>query len=658
MGWGKKDKLDASKAPESKQQAKDTFFKLSTEQKANLERSVLRLQKRWHQKTKIDTLIPVNPNGVHGPAVAHLINSQITIEKNIHREKRKNLLQALQNNLWCDPVFEDKYILQIAMAAFVNEEINYQQMETIIRFHSASWLSNDDRRQVTPHAILDVDGTYTQIAKKLLFPALSKFMQTNVTSETHAKFKQILMYFLHNAPSENMFYSYPKTKFKQHELEVQLAMFQSVLYANERPLVLHLSASAHDAFRLAVFGFESISARMMLGKLTPTDIEQAVMKGYRPQGGFFPKTNSKIREVHGIKNVDPITLGDHDHYHADLMSRLGTLLNKALNECIISIRQDLLTLTDHTNASAIWSLADRELSLYNTSTFSNTETAKAFSVALFRERYRNFLNPPNCLAHGDKLSDAGLVCMIDMATRKEHWVKNLNFHPQNMTGIFKEGFEIAEKIHPFLKVSESTWNILIFRAYLTLNNHAIFLLWEPLLRQKYEENKARFSCKRTNKIQFLGVIDNELKKQPLEHIILNTLMSFLNININENIPTANVDRALALTNAYLLIKSTAGNRRYIRDSVLTPLRDILTNMAEKFNPDTLRKPQADMSRFLNHHQQLANKSLTAQSPTSPLLSEDDINKLSLALEFISKGFVNPKPPGMLDLIFKTMSHGI
>ncbi len=174
----------------------------------------------------------------------------------------------------------------------------------------------------------------------------------------------------------------------------------------------------------------------------------------------------------------------------------------------------------------------------------------------------------------------------------------------------------------------------------------------------YEENKARFCCKRNNKIQFLGVIDNDFKKQPLEFIVLNTLMSFLDININESIPTANVDRALALTNAYLLIKSTVGNRRYIRDFVLTPLLDILKSMAKEFNSDTLRKPQTDMSNFLNHHQLLANKSLTAQFPTSPLLSEDDIDKLSLALEFISQGFVNPKPTGVLDLIFKTMSYSI
>ena len=531
--------LQASKSPDQKVQAQDKYQQLSLDERLKCLNAVKYLQKNWRQKTSVDTLISVNPHGFHD-ATAHLINGVTQIKKNVNKIKRNNLINALHENNWLAPILNDEYILEIAMAAFVNHEINFYQMETLIGFYEASFSFEGKKREIKTYPILQADGELTEAAKSLLWPAFAGFMKLNMDDKALDRYKKILRIMTDNTPSENMFYSYQGTLYDSPEdLQGVLYDIGSLLYYNDN--ILHHSASAYDAFRIAAFGWQdSVPARVMLGVLSPADIERTTFLDYRPKIGFFPRVKSS-EEVHGYRKVSHDTKSDHDNYHADLSTRLGYTLRNILNELILIIRTQLLPGTGKTNAAVIWNLVDREFRHFNypdRNALKETpkSTAEFFCKALLNQICFDY-NVDWLIDDRARITDSGIVCFIDMATRLDYWKTTLKFYPELMLEGFKDFFDHAVYLLPFF-TQDTMWNILIYRTYLKLENKKDFPVYESVLKEKYDEIKSRLSYKRNNKIQFLGIVE-EPSQASLHSILPEFLKKTIGLDVTKPLDVKN-----------------------------------------------------------------------------------------------------------------------
>lgn len=652
----------ASKSLSAKQEAKVSFESLAPADQVKLMYAVRKLQKLWQTKTSKDTLIPVNSNGFHRAEVIRMLNgptTQKTIHKNINLEKREKLLAALQSNDWRQPIFADEYILQIAMAAFINEEIATHPMETILGFHEASIQLDETKRDIQPYAILTPEGEPTAEAEKLLFPNLSTFMMQKYNDEIKRSFIWLMRSVIQRFPSENLFYTYKvssadtlaavlkirKTTIASQEVSgfsIRKGAIQSTS-SNSVDKIIHVSASAHDAFRVVYFGINNFfPTRVVLGELSPLDIEVGVFRNYRPKAAYFPNVKSNTN-IHEFPNVEQKTKSDHDDYHADILCRMGKTIRLVLQECVSIIRSSLLSKTDKNNTALIWQLVDAEFSyfinLFQTiKNVDDKEIAVNFTM-MCRQKINKNQSSVFISREGD-ITDEGIVCFTHMAQKIDYWHESLGFHPEYMIDPFKKYFDIAVKIQSFLS-DDPIFNILIYRIYLLVNDDKLFSIWVHELNKRYPEFQAsdRFSVKRNNKIMFLGVVDNENQQTPIQAMMLLFLMSVAKISMDQEIPSLSLIKpnklTLQLITSYAIIQSVASNRPFIRINVLTPIQMALTSWIQRqdLNSSQLKQPQEQLASFIKHHEEL--QRVSPRTPNT-LLEEDSAKLKEGALDLLNQ----------------------
>jgi len=637
--------LEATKSPIAQQMAVRHYAELSRIEQIKRRIAARKLLSAWRHVQSKDTLVTVNPNGAHAAAVAHLINGQTTVKKNMSQYKRKRFLDAMQHNNWRDEIFDDLFILEIAMAAFVRDEINHLQMETVIGLIESTVDYDGRKRKVTPYALLNGEGNLTKKAHDLFIKHLDKFMGRIITSENMEHFIWLLKAFIEITPSENIFYFYdiPSSYFVNADfqpLAIRLYDRQATLWC-ESGQICHLSASAHDAFRIAVFGLENLfPARVMLGKLTVYDIERGILNDYRPKAGFFPHVDFE-ESPHDFLQVDRKTAADHDDYHADVSCHVGAIIRGVFKKCIAIIRAELLSKTDKQNASIIWRLVDGEFLYFreeNPVDYTDQTVAETFTDGLLYFLTKEDENKVFMTEKGG-VTDAGIVCFIHMATNLEDWHTQIKFHPELMILNFKEYFDIAMKLRPFF-TEDTIHNILIFRMVLVLSQYidvsAIHSVWITALKKQWPMIQDRFSIKRNNKIAFLGAIDRDMSNMPCEDYTWLDFMRLVQINLRLTPPLKLITPLIFLSTAYLLTNSfvEATQNRFVKSQVLVPLFQLMTrsSLSRRFGAKGLEIIQKNLVEYLDYTN--SQKSTVSSSVLTP--AELDVSELLQAKNFLRK----------------------
>ena len=607
-----KQALEATKLPTAQQAAARHYAELSRVEQIKRRIAARKLLVAWRHVQSKDTLITVNPYGAHAAVVAHLINGQITVKKNMSQYKRKKLLNAMQANDWCDEIFDDPYILEIAMAAFACDEINHLQMETVIGFIESTFEYDGSERTVTPYALLDGEGHLTEEANDLFIDQLDKFMGRIITQENIDHFIWILKAFIEKTPSENVFYLYDIPD--SYLVNDNFRPLASKLYDRQATLwfqpgqICHLSASAHDALRIAVFGLENFfPARVMLGKLTTHDIERGILNDYRPKAGFFSHVDFE-EKPHDFLQVDRTTAADHDDYHADVSCHVGAIIRGVFKKCIAIIRGELLSKTDKQNASIIWRLVDGEFLYFREEIpvdYSDSDVAEIFTDGLLYFMTQQDENKVFMTEEGG-VTDAGIVCFIHMAKNLEDWHTQIKFHPELMVLNFRDYFDIAMRLRSFF-TEDTSHNILIFRMVLVLSQYIdvseIHPVWITALKEQWPMIQDRFSIKRNNKIAFLGVIDREMNHMACEAYTLFDFMSLVQVKLKSTPPTKLIIPLIFLSTAYLLIDAfvEATQNRFVKSQVLELLFQLMSrsSLSGRLDANGLEMIQKNLVEYLD-----------------------------------------------------------
>jgi hypothetical protein len=582
-----------------------------------------------------------------------MLHNETLIKKIINQTKRRTLLQALQDNDWKNAIFDDPAILEIALATFINGSITTYQMETILGFHEASIALTHEKRTLTTSPILQSNGEPSPAAKIFLFSNLDGIMYREFTLEKRKSFTLLLQAMIEKNPSENLFYYYrinPKDG-----LATMLSILNSTIrhaYNTE----VHLSTSAYEALRLAHFGAaDCMSSRVVLGALSPQDIEYGVMRNYRPKAAFFPRVPSNT-DIHGYAAVEDITKSNHDDYHANIGCRTGKTIRLVINEWVSLIKKELLNPAGKTMSSLTWELIDGEFIYFNNSTSRHNgtagEIAEALSVALEQQRTKMEDEKPNLFTRTGNITDAGIICIIDMAQRLDYWHNTIGFHPELMTGSLADHFKFAMQLKDAF-TQDSIHNILLYRTCHTFKEAKFFPVWHEIITQRYPRWKEseRFSVLRNNKIHFLGVVDNLIEKTPLASVLPLTLLSTGDITsqkLPQNLINQLDKQGIALLSAYAQIQCTASHYPHIRKTVLTPLHHELLNIVtnEPASKTTLASIKESLTRFIAHHESL---NLQKIRPDNALLSVgcDALKQALTSMQEYEKGFTMGFASGFL-----------
>ncbi|HEX4046105.1 MAG TPA: hypothetical protein VHZ76_10625 [Gammaproteobacteria bacterium] len=545
----------ATKRAPAKEAARKKFDALPSNAKARLSHAVKKIEKNWYVMRSQDTLFFVNPNGLHDLSVAHLLNAVKTAKKNLNAAKQQQLLAALNKNAWDDPIFTDEYCIQTAMAVFASGKITYRQMETFIgRYQAMMPLTSAENfpvHQLKTYPIINAAGQLTEAAQRILIPNLAGFLGVKHYSKQMIKTVRFLIQaFSEKCPSENNFYTY-----KIHPLERERDRLAGKMHSYHNYHVslydkndksnpaysdwraslvnIELSSSAYEAFHLARFDCDHqvvVPNRVLIGKLDLPDIEKGArcVFPYRPQAGDYPEVEiGKV--VHGYKEEEGSATARvaHDRLHAIILSELDVRLRKTLLRFATIIQMGLLVEalrgTEHQDrlfSVAVWYLIDAFFSNIEVDHvfISPKEEAEQFSKKLMHKSRKKVI----LLDENKKITDSGILCLMDMARNKKIWHKDIEFFPEYMTGELKKYFKIAEYIVQHIvdkKIETPIFSILLYRVYLTSKRKSEFLTCAKEIGLAYPELAVRFACHRNNKIKFLGVVDRENKGLPIENSV-------------------------------------------------------------------------------------------------------------------------------------------
>lgn len=647
--------FEVAKSREVRASAAAQFAELMPAEQVKRMRAARILQVVWHHKLNQDTLITVNPYGNHRDDVLHLLHGVPTIKKKLNREQRRVFLQALDANNWQSAIFKDPFLLEIAMAAFIENQISMLQMETVLGFHEASRNIDGTTRAVSSYAILTPEGQLTSEAQTLLMPYMNNFMYQTISEQQRNNFIWLVRAYIKQHASENLFYSY---EFTVHDNQLnplagQLQDLQATIWLSQGSssvrTILHLSASARDAIRLAVFGLEDcMPARVMLGELTIGDIEEGVFKGYRPKAAYFPCVKSNIN-IHDFPCVDVKTISDHDDYHADMGCRTGFVLRRVLQECVNIIRQTLLYPIGLKHSALTWRLVDGEFNYLNKVSVvfwrdDRKSIAETFS-RMFLSQSFELATKPSLVDYNMQLNDAGICCMIHMAKNLTYWQDMLKFYPDLMSSLFKNFFKRITNLTA-LFTDDVIQNILIYRLYDRINDERLFPIWLDVFQHQYLTIKNRFEIKRCNQFNFLGVMDIKYQGKASDDFIADLLAELIDLQLTSVLIIWDQPIAVQLATVYLQIRMLLLQRPYIQTEVLDPIRQLLQCMAKH---DEIRALSEDelalleratikLCEFISFHQE---RSISPQSSlfTSPRrmqssLTATDLTNLTTAFELL------------------------
>lgn len=642
----KLEKIASSRSEAAKAQAALTFNALTTEQQRRLAASVRTLKRKWQLISSEDLLIRVNPNGQHTNQFSYFLNNQ-QIEKNINREKQRQMLTALASNNWDDPIFQDKLNIQIGFALFSSNKISYHTMETLIARAQSSTPNNNliDTYSLTTYPILDEHGEFTAEAKEYLLPCTTDFMRQYITDELLSNFRMLLQQFIKDSPSENSFYFYAPNSLQllTDEMYNSLRKLKSNLQLSTPTVTLNveLSSSAHDAFRLACFGLENTTpARMKLGSdLDISDIEQGTDNDFRPMDGSYPGSDIKNKNIHSHSNVSLRSRSQHDHYHADFISRMGKPVSHILKRIKNLIQQNILSQVESIQKSqrlyseSVWMLIDKEFSIFNTTINNMNNASPQKIVRSLCDAFYDKDDTPTILEN-NSLTDSGILFLIDIIQNKEEWVK-LSFHPELMTAPLKNYYDEISHLKPFL-TEDSKFNIALFHLYKQIDDKKHINFFAEFLRKNYDSVKENLIFKRSKAIHFLGLVDKTIDPMiPFKNIASLFILKLIGASIkkewlpqqhtalNNSIFTASTKKPrYQVPYNYLLsfafIKHEVGHYKFVQTDILAPAIIFLTKIKDGENDKVnLEKSIAGLEKFIAYYKN--------KSPNF------DLEKLKLAL---------------------------
>ncbi|WP_131777693.1 hypothetical protein [Legionella fairfieldensis] len=601
---------------------------LTDKQKKILKKVISRMESHRLKKMEKDTLIPINPNSHHSDSVTTFLNGNKTIAKNLNRNKREKLLNAYRNQDWDNEIFNDRLFIQTAMALFENGKIEYNEFETLLeRYHSTKPLKNlyddpDFTYQPETYAILDKKGEFTQEARTFLIPNLTEFMYQDFNPTILVNLKLLTQAFCEKYPSENCFFRVQLHKEELNKDRVATTMrdFKATLYERSDTIKIIVSHTVRDILRLSNFHLEDIvPTHSMAGIVTISDVGRAVALGFRPKATVYPGANTN-QDVHGVIEISDSSRGDHDNYHADLLTKQGKTIRAVLRRLVNLSRQELLrhipTFEGKPNESlfskSTWWLIDGELTIFNKFGYqrpgSPEEIAKSFCKAFDREERINLLFSIKHNQSTNQITDLGIVCFIDMVKNLSEWHK-IGFYPEFMLDKYQSNFGIAQKLASHWK-NEPIYNILIFRAFIT-GGEQQFPLLKKIIDDNYEYLKTELEIKRNNQILggFLGVIDKKISDF-LEYTFFFTLLRSVGFDYETIHYNIKLNTHFDFIYGLLTISAYASQFEFIKKNILNLLKPALKDFIEENKPLTIKIMTTVNNRllqFLNDYKKPKNK---------------------------------------------------
>ena len=593
----RKNVIQLSQEKEAKEKAAIAFNELTDKEKERVSQLAHRIQKAWKNQTSTDTLFPVNPEGAHSAYVNNMLNHQTTVKKNINTQKQADLLLALKEKNYQDPIFTDPLFIQTAMALVTSDKITPAVFETLLgRYQASRSMVPDKPYTLTTYPILDNQGEFTTDANKRLLPNLDGFMKkTFLSSDSDFinHFKFLLQAFFERYPSENFFYTmiinYDEYQSDELAYRFKKSYLASAIYDCEDSLLrIHLSSTAQLVARLAAFGrLDMVPTYMMLGVLTIEDIEAGVTLGFRPKAGSYPYV-PQHENIHGCRYLLEQTKGDHDNYHADMMSRLGKVIRESLLHSVDVIRRDLLRHipnlahlpTKKLFSKTVWKMIDAEFGYFNKPCLPRCETAEEVSLAFSRMVDADISSLRGIYIDIDsKLNDTGIVCMIDMALHENDWL-NIGLYPNFMGDPYKGYLDFACKLKPYYKADDSLYNIFLYRVLWIMGKDAL-PIWSSIINRQYDAIKNNFVFKRDNRIYFLGVFNTKANLS-LKDSTIATLFDLLSI---PHLPRVLENQQLNVEICKLLNLSAklylfSANNQFIHKHIIMPICQCLLQALE------------------------------------------------------------------------------
>ncbi len=216
------------------------------------------IQRWWRERRQTDTLIPVNPRGIHSDEFHYVLNHQ-KIRKSINLSKQAQLLEALEHDLnWQSAIFQDPHLPYLATSLYAAARISLQQYASIL-----------ERLQVlevfkeisATYPILDEELNFTKEARNFLLRALNNCRYFNSLSEKALETFRLLIAKLPKL--EQVFYLSKNVSEingqGQLRFSYALSFVEAVLRCNK--YILHMSRGVKDALGIARFGVTEYNRR-------------------------------------------------------------------------------------------------------------------------------------------------------------------------------------------------------------------------------------------------------------------------------------------------------------------------------------------------------------------------------------------------------------
>lgn len=554
---------------------------------------------------------------LHDQTCVNFFLNNHALPLNQDHQLQQQLLEAFHAdtwNKWDHAIFNHPELQHLVFALYSQGKIANPEFETLIRrFYIQPLISKHVTRvgipakiQISAHQLLDDHGNFTYEARKLILPTARTMGGCSFQGARLKNFQYLAQAFITLYPRENVFFQVKSDQLARDQLLTQLFHLHAINtpdYLFESHLVF--SCLIEDAFQLSDSNITNmVHGRLLAGNLKKSTIERCDPWQIRPLAalGFGLPETSNVHEFEPY-DLTRFSIMAHDLYHSRNRTAQGKAAGKIwcylkdLTRIPLKLCTNLKSHHFPLFSSLTWHFTDAEFRMFPGLTLEES-ICKTIAKDEETGRWSFFFKQ-------DQVTDFGMQVFMDMAIHADRWKNILHFNPEKIIEKYKNYYEIALKIKPFLE-ENLQYNLIIFKAFLAFGE-THFPIIEKYIADNYLRMQDSFEFIRNNKTQFLGLINKKLGQLDEHALAFIVLQSFKDpVNITQEIDKNTYKKFLTEDGQFIknivLMHLYFGKNPAIKKA-LAELRTNVLNMTMQY-PNMLETVMFPVHLFLMQHKTL------------------------------------------------------